>query len=332
VSVSVKDFRRTIQKNASLGGRAEEDCRPIDEFTLYDLGYDSALEAITTSRTEFRVTMYNPDALRNTHGPGKHQYLVARDVIDAEVVLNMPKLKTHKKAGITGAIKNVVGINGHKEYLPHHRKGGSGTAGDCYSGQSRFKSVIEDLLDATNRAQSSTARRILANAVRAGRAFGKVARVDNNYEGSWYGNDTVWRTALDLQRVLHYGRADGTLADTVQRTVLTVTDAIVAGEREGPLAPTAARLGMVTMGASTAAADWIHALLMGLDPRRIPLTREAFAPHSYALATCLPRDVAVSVDGTQVAPPELFATYGLRFRAPRGWEGHCERDGAVHVA
>ena len=32
---------------------------------------------------------------------------------------SLPKLKTHKKAGITCALKNLIGINGNKEYLPH---------------------------------------------------------------------------------------------------------------------------------------------------------------------------------------------------------------------
>jgi uncharacterized protein (DUF362 family) len=324
VNVSVKDFRRTIQPNASLGGRAQEDCRPMDEFVLYDLGPDSALEAITTPNSEFRVTMYNPDVLQRSHRPGKHQYLIARDVIKADVVLNVPKLKTHKKACITGALKNVVGINGHKEYLPHHRKGGSQSGGDCYTGQFRLKSLVEDLLDATNRAQNSVARHMLANAVRAGMAFGKVVGADNNYEGSWHGNDTVWRMSLDLQRVLHYGRADGTLADHVQRTVLTVTDAIIAGQGDGPLAPTPSKLGIMTLGVNTAAVEWVHALLMGLDPQRIPLTREAFVPHRYPLTHFSPNDISIRVDGQPVAASKIFAQHGYAFRAPSGWQGHCE--------
>jgi uncharacterized protein (DUF362 family) len=332
VNVSVKDFRRTIQRSGRLGERGEEGCRPMDEFVLYDLGPDSTLETITTPNSEFRVTMYNPDLLKRTHGPGKHQYLIARDVIEADVVINVPKLKTHKKACITGALKNLVGINGHKEYLPHHRKGGSQSGGDCYTGQSRLKSLVEDLLDATNRAQGTIARRMLAHAVRAGMAFGSVVGVDNNYEGSWHGNNTVWRMSLDLQRVLHYGRADGTLADYVQRTVLTVTDAIIAGQGEGPLAPTPIKLGIMTLGVNTAAVEWVHALLMGLNPQRIPLTREAFAPHRYPLTNFSPNDIAIQVDGRPVVASEIFAQHGCAFRAPSRWRGHAELGCPVNVS
>jgi uncharacterized protein (DUF362 family) len=331
VNVSIKDFRRTIQPNGSLGGRAQEDCQPMDEFILYDLGPASALEAITTPNSEFRVTMYNPDLLQRAHGPGKHQYLIARDVIEADVVINVPKLKTHKKACITGALKNMVGINGNKEYLPHHRKGGLQSGGDCYAGQSHLKSLVEDFLDATNRAQGTMARHMLANAVRVGMAFGKIVGADNNYEGSWHGNDTVWRMSLDLQRVLHYGRADGTLADRVQRTVLTITDAVIAGQGDGPLAPTPIKLGIMTLGANTAAVEWVHALLMGLNPQRIPLTREAFVPHRYPLTHFPPNDIVIRVDGQPVVASELFAQYGFAFRAPTGWQGHCELDCPAHV-
>ena len=97
--------------------------------------------------------MYNPDLMLNTHQPGRHQYLVARDIIEADTVINLPKLKTHKKACLTGALKNMVGINGHKEYLPHHRKGGSGAGGDCYEGSSFFKGSSENLLDIANRSR-----------------------------------------------------------------------------------------------------------------------------------------------------------------------------------
>jgi len=41
---------------------------------------------------------------------------------------------------------------------------------------------------------------MLANAVQVGMAFGKSVGTDNDYEDSWYGNDTVWRMNLDLEQ------------------------------------------------------------------------------------------------------------------------------------
>jgi uncharacterized protein (DUF362 family)/Pyruvate/2-oxoacid:ferredoxin oxidoreductase delta subunit len=38
-----------------------------------------------------------------------HQLEVAREVLDAEVIINLPKLKTHQMMGYTGAVKNLFG-------------------------------------------------------------------------------------------------------------------------------------------------------------------------------------------------------------------------------
>jgi hypothetical protein len=268
--------------------------------------------------------MYNPDLLKRTHGLGKHQYLIAREAIEADVVINVPKLKTHRKAGITGALKNIVGINGHKEYLPHHRKGGSLDAGDCYPGRSWIKGLVEEALDSTNRAEATVVRRTLAGLVRAGTGLAKLLREDNNYDGSWCGNDTVWRMTLDLQRILHYGLPNGTLSPRTKRQVLTITDAIIAGEGEGPLAPSPITFGMMTMGTSTAALDWVHAVLMGLDPERIALTREAFASHRFSLASFPPASIVVNVDGQEVPTQDLFRRSGRTFRLPHGWARYAE--------
>jgi uncharacterized protein (DUF362 family) len=320
VNIVLKDFRRTILKNEKLGSQAQEECQPIEDYILFDLGCESSLEAITNPKSEFRVTMYNPDLLKGTHGPGKHQYLIARDVIEGDVVINLPKLKTHKKACITGALKNLVGINGHKEYLPHHRKGNPQNGGDCYPERSHVKALVEKLLDATNRASGRLSRPLLANAARAGMTVGKILKFDDNYEGSWRGNDTVWRMTLDLQRILRYGREDGTLADSPRRVVLTVTDAIIGGQGDGPLSPTPIELGMMTLGTNTAAVEWINSLLMGLSPDQIPLTREAFTSHRYPLANFLPQTICVYVDGRPVNIDDLFAECGRAFRLPKGWQ------------
>jgi hypothetical protein len=139
--------------------------------------------------------------MAKTHGKGRHRYLVAKAVMDADLVINLPKLKTHKKAGITCALKNLIGINGNKEYLPHHRVGGTNLGGDCYPGDSKVKRMLEYAADQQNLTDSGT----------KGRVWGGVATQLNRVlhlmgdnlgiEGSWSGNDTIWRTGLDLNRI-----------------------------------------------------------------------------------------------------------------------------------
>lgn len=329
--VIVKDFRRTIRHEDKAQAGQRHDCRPLDEFVLYDMGEDSALEDISGEDPDFRVTMYNPDLMKKTHGPGRHQYLIARDVIEADVVINVPKLKTHRKSCVTGALKNMVGINGHKEYLPHHRKGGVGQGGDCYDGGLWVKSVVEDFLDIGNRTENLAMRRAMVVASRIGSAVGKVLGADSNFEGAWHGNDTIWRTCLDLQRILHYGQVDGSLSAARQRTVLSITDALIAGEGEGPLCPIPVPLGLLTMGLNTAAIEWVHCILMGLDPNKIALVREAFADHRFPLTDFAPDDIQIIAAGSPISLNKLFPEYGRRFMPPVGWRGHCELDEAGDV-
>lgn len=324
VRLVLADFRLTILPGGALQNRTRAEGRGDDDYVLFDLGTRSSLDPITDGSGRFRVTMYDPEALRRTHAPGRHQYLVAREAIEADVVINAPKLKCHKKACVTGALKNLVGINGHKEYLPHHRKGGARTGGDCYEGGSRLKGWVEEMYDLVNRTASPRLHYLLPRAIWLGLRVGVLLGEDGNVEGSWHGNDTVWRMCLDLQRVLRYGRADGTLAGVPQRQVISITDAIVAGEGEGPLAPAAAPLGVLTLAANPAAAEWVHALLMGFDPRRVPLIRNAFGAGALPLAGFAPEAVIATVDGVQTDEDGLAHLHPGGFLPPRGWEGHCE--------
>lgn len=318
------DFRRTVLHGDTLGASRTESVSSLQNFVLFDLKDQSLLEPITEKNGRFRVTVYNPDLLLRTHAPGKHQYLIARECIDTDVVINLPKLKCHKKAGITGALKNVVGVNGNKEYLPHHRKGASTDGGDCYENSSWLKSQAESLLDAANRRASGPLQRVLARSAETAVRMAVICGNDENLEGSWCGNNTVWRTTLDLQRILRYGRPDGTLADLPQRRVISITDAIVAGEGEGPLAPTPVPAGFVTGAVNAAAADWAHARLMGFDPQRIPLVREAFGDFSYRVAEFGPADIRVLFAAREGTADSLYPLSGRPFRPPIGWLNHCE--------
>jgi uncharacterized protein (DUF362 family) len=324
LSVRIADFRRTILHGRGFGDARSEDCRDLAGYVLFDLAEQSLLEPLARDAHKFRVTMYDPALLLRTHASGRHQYLVAREVIAADVVVNLPKLKSHRKACITGALKNLVGINGNKEFLPHHRKGGSAAGGDCYPGRSWFKSRAEDLLDAANGRPEGWLRRSLGKAAELAARSARWLQADDNLEGAWYGNDTVWRTCLDLQRVLRYGRLDGGLDPARQRTVITLTDAIVGGQGEGPLANTPIASGFLSGALNPAAAEWVHARLMGFDPARIPLVREAFADFSYPLASFSPADIRVLLGADELGPGDIRPPSGLAFRPAQGWRGHCE--------
>lgn len=292
----IKDFRRTTSQYVNGVRMAEENVLPEEDFVLFDLGEDSLLEPITDDKDDFRVTCYDPRLMAKTHGRGRHRYLVAKDVIAADVVINLPKLKTHKKAGITCALKNLIGINGNKEYLPHHRLGGANLGGDCYPGDSKVKRMLEYASDQQN----------LSDSVKVGRAWGVVATQLNRVlhmmgdnlgiEGSWSGNDTIWRTGLDLNRILLYGQLDGSMASSSRRRVVHLADAIIAGQGDGPLAPDPLSLGLLIAGNNAACVDWFGARLLGYDPQLVSIVREAFGRFRWPISTSQPSDITLSGD------------------------------------
>jgi uncharacterized protein (DUF362 family) len=321
--LGIRDFRRTTCEFDTRGVRlAIENRLPEDRFVLFDLGCDSLLEPVTDGRGSFRVTCYDPRLMARTHARGRHRYLVAREILDADVVVNVPKLKTHMKAGITCALKNLVGINGNKEFLPHHRMGGAGRGGDCYPGVSRLKLALEHVTDRENSAQSRTAAWMWHQASRALVRATRMAGDQLGIEGAWSGNDTVWRMTLDLNRIVLYGRPDGTLASRPVRRVVHVIDGVIAGQGNGPLAPKPLPLGLILLGQNAAAVDWVGAQILGYEPDRVPLVREAFQPFRWPIASFGASDVQL-IGAPAAAAPAIESA--IQVEHPTGWRDAARR-------
>ena len=312
--LAVEDFRRTVMRDNGGLKRVVEELRPAPHYVLVDLGPDSLLEPISRDWKKFRVTVYDPRKMRPHHRPGRHRYLIAREILEADLVVNVPKLKAHKKTGITCCLKNLIGINGNKEFLPHHRKGAAdrGT-GDDYAHAHWKLSLAEHLLDFANGH--------LRGCPRLYRLFERVAwrqmvqrrRRDSTaqIEGSWHGNDTIWRTCLDLNRALLYADRQGRMQETPRREEISIVDAIVAGQGEGPLAPDPLLTGAVFAVRNPAVGDFLGARLLGFDAAKIPLLRHACDEMRWRICAEAP----AWPDFDPPFPPA---------RAPRGWAGHVE--------
>ncbi|GAG32527.1 unnamed protein product, partial [marine sediment metagenome] len=225
----------------------------------------------------FRGAEYDPGPTSEHHMNGRNEYLLSETVLCADLVVNLPKLKTHKKTGVTLALKNLVGINGDKNLLPHHSVGSVAQGGDEYPGQSpvdRARSF------ATEVARMLLKRGLGTRLVRWVRRAEFAARgSDFIRSGNWHGNRTTWRMCLDLNRCLYYSDAEGLHLDAPApvRQVLTILDGVVAGEGEGPLAPKGVPLGAVLAATDPLAVDLAAVRLMGFDEQKLPKLREAMA-------------------------------------------------------
>ena len=117
IKIELIDFRKERAINDSTGrikGIEKLNGDPRG-YTIVDLGKDSMLYDIIDDYEKFRVTNYNPDLMKEHHNPEKSEYLIPNTILQADVIINLPKPKTHRKEGIIGAMKNSVVINGSKD-------------------------------------------------------------------------------------------------------------------------------------------------------------------------------------------------------------------------
>lgn len=329
VRFELRDLRlvRAFAERTSFYGKvlvqAENPGDPLG-YTHVDLGEASAHSSPGLDSTgRYRVTCYDPARMARHHGAGRHEYVVANTMLESDVVINVPKLKTHHKAGITVALKNFVGINGHKDCLPHHTKGAASEGGDEYKSGSWAKRTDSWLLDAKEQTGSAAIKKAAAVVHRVLEA---VHQREGYWEGSWYGNETIARTTIDLNRIVQFARRDGTLAHQPQRAVFTIVDGVVAGDGDGPLAPTPRPAGILMAGADPAAVDIAAARLMGFRYRAIPTVRLALdGAAGFRLAgfeEAALRIVSSSPRWHGLDP--CAAGDSLEFRPHKGWKGHIE--------
>ncbi len=318
LSVEVLDLRReywVTQRGVVVERRRlREDPRG---YTLVDLGAASSFHG---RAGRFYGADYDSAATGRHHSAGRHEYLLARSAMDADVFINLPKMKTHKKVGVTLSLKNLVGINGDKNYLPHFCIGTPDQGGDEFPGSDATSKVQSLMITAFKKTAlwSGAATKLwapLATGLGA-KVFGSTREVIRS--GNWHGNDTTWRMTLDLNKILfHYDGAGRRRTSPLR--YLSIIDGIVAGEGNGPMEADAKPCGVLIAGTNPVAADLVATQLMGFDWRRVPTIREAFHAADLPLVDFTPDDIQVV--------PALGEAF--RFRPHFGWVGHLEQEAAA---
>jgi len=288
--------------------------RLLTKYVIFDTGERSYLKPITEyGKNRFRVTCYDPERIAEAHKPGTHKYCISKDFFEADVIISLPKIKTHQKTGRTGALKNLVGINGDKDFLPHHRLGGTELGGDCYSGGSILRYAAELVLDKANRRQGKETywfwQKLSALLWKL-----SLPNSEQRIDAGWYGNDTTWRMVMDLNMIAYYGKTDGTFSDKKQRVIYSVCDGIIAGQGNGPLQPEPLNLGVISFSDNPAVNDIAMAILMGFDYNKFPLLKEA--ARFFKTDTC-----HVIFNGERTHLNDL-KKYSVFTKPPVGWKSH----------
>jgi uncharacterized protein (DUF362 family) len=260
------------------------------------------------------------ETIRHHHGD-VHEYCVSRTALQADVLIAVPKMKVHKKVGVTLTLKGMVGINTNKNYLIHHRVGSPREGGDQLpdelpSSDRLIKKTQRWLWDHALARQSRlgdlayyTARAAYRGLVKP---FRPVSDSTNLYDGgNWHGNDTAWRMAADLAKIVFFADAAGTLHTTPQRQFYCVVDGIIGGENAGPLAPDPKPAGCLVAGQNPLAVDLVTTQLMGFDIAKLRQF-DVLQTADFGLRT--------------IADVEVLGPAGTRlnFKPHPGWVGHIE--------
>lgn len=273
INVEIVDFRglKSQIKRGVYHSSIDDD----NKGTVIDLGNESEFFGYSIEKLRsLRITNYNPSILCQHHNEEKQEYFVSKEMLEADVVINIPKPKTHRKAGVTISLKNMVGINVRKEYLPHHSLGSKQNGmGDEYLYRNSLKSLYSHLKDrewyysANGKYRRSYCCKVFSFFVRR---LVRFSLHDTYYEGSWYGNNTISKTIVDLNKILFFANKKGEMEECKQRKYLIVADMIVSGEGEGPIEPTKKEVGIIAVGLNPVVFDEGIAKIMGVDPHLIP--------------------------------------------------------------
>lgn len=269
IAIEIKDLRKKYfdPKNNEINIRNTE-----NKYVIFDLKNNSYLEEVSSVYPNFRVTDYNYKFLADSHISGTHKYCISKEFLESDLIISVPKIKTHQKTGFTAALKNLVGINVDKSYLPHHRVGGTQQGGDCYPGRNIFRKVSEKYLDKANLNQGRWSYRFY---YKLALIMWKIS-IPNKYHqisAGWWGNDTTWRMVMDINKIALYGDKEGKIRDNKQRTIFSLCDGIIAGEGNGPLNPTALALGIIIFSNNNYLCDIVLSRIMNLE--YLPIIKEA---------------------------------------------------------
>lgn len=301
---------------------------------VIDLGESSCFCGLSKERIDgLRITNYDPSELKKHHTMTKHEYFVSSDLLDADFVINLPKAKTHRKAGITGALKNMVGVNVRKEYLPHHCNGAKADGFDEYEKSNGMKSLSSEILDKRNSMLASGSALVKKGASFLSRGFaflGKRLSGDRYTEGSWFGNDTIWRTVLDLNKIVFHADKNGVMHDDCQRGMLVICDMVTIGQGEGPLLPEPGEWHMLAMSDDPTTHDVAMARMMGTDAEIITTVSHALTykgPYAWSTGSvsrtrCVSNDERF--DGIRVT--ELNDDMDFCAKPTFGWATRFKRE------
>jgi len=308
--VEIYDLRkeRVLKKRGKIVKRIKLKGDPFG-YKVVDLGKMSEFKKKTFDYRSFRGAECDADLMYMHHNQEKDEYLMSSTFLNSDVVINIPKMKTHKRSGVTLALKNMVGVTGDRNWLPHFN------VSVCNKSNNNKSLILLSL--------KKIAGLIKPVRDRLRQFIGVTEGVMRT--GNWHGNDIIWRTILDLAHIALYADKAGVIREQEQRKVFVIVDGIIAGEGDGPLNPNPKPCGVLIAGFNPIGVDMVTSRLMGFDPMKIPKLKSILKDTSHKLWTPDLKEIRC-MSNVKDWDKDLFDISGscLNFRSHYGWKDHVE--------
>ena len=296
-------------------------------YVKVNLGSDS--EFHSKENKDYYGADYDTNETKRYHNENDNIYIVSKTILDCDVFINLPKLKTHKLGGITASLKNLVGTCVIKNSIPHHTMGSPETGGDKFQQatgknetESKLKSLALKVLKSKNPLINYP---FIAIKWLAGLFFGSP-KSETIRNGSWHGNDTIWRASLDLNKILIYANSNGEMCEQPQRKYFTLIDGIIGGDGKGPMEADPKESGILIASTNPVYADTVAAALMGYDYKKIPTISKGYEIKKYPLTSCGADDIVITSNqgSWQKKISDFRYEDTLKFNPHFGWVGNIE--------
>lgn len=297
-------------------------------YAKIDLGENSTFHEIREKSERLRsIQHWTGEEATKAHNKENHIYSIPKEVIEADVFINIPKLKTHRKVGVTLALKNLVGMVNNKEWLPHYVEGTPEKGGDEAPKKRQIHIRLIDALSVIPIARrfGLSIRPPNVEKFWRKRIEEDLMHLRNVRQANWYGGDTVWRMVYDLNMILFHADKNGVLREKPQRKYLAIIDGVVGGEGFGPLDSLPKKSGLLIGGTDPCLVDFAGTRVMGFDEKKIKTLSNACRIKRFSFGSVDFGKVKVKSNNPKwekiLKNPEKAS---FRFKPAPGWQGHVE--------
>lgn len=322
------------RKKAYYENRRKLPGDPLGDIII-NLGKNSEFYGLP-SENYYGADLNREETIKHHQGETQ-EYCLSKTILTADTIIFVPKMKVHKKVGVTLNIKGLVGINTNKNYLIHYRVGTPDEGGDQLpANRPKYDSMMikiqRFLYDKALAKMSKTGDLIYKIALFGYNTFIKPFKkvsedtitVDS---GNWYGNDSAWRMADDLAKIIFFADLDGNLHQTKIRKMFCIIDGIIGGENVGPLLPDENYSGTLVIGSNPFAVDIIATRLMGFDYKKIKQF-SILENKKWDFGIRSHKDIEIHFNNEIISGEQFFNSLGknkiFAYKPHPGWIGMLE--------